>query len=322
MCLIAIRLAGNSRWPVVIAANRDEAHARPTDAAHWWPGESPAIFAGRDRLAGGSWLGIARSSTEAEPSGLHLRIAALTNVRPGLMPVDPQHPSPPQPARSRGLLVSSWLRAPAEQAPEPWLRTLAAGRDDYAGFNLVAIAGRISGANGPAPRQHWQAAVLSNGWNQPPAAMADGLWMVTNGLPGDPWPKTRRLGEAVIRSLDQAEADAGRPAQAVDPISTGCTTARARPADGESSLIDALLLALADRQEANPGEQPPTGLSADRERTLSAVFIADEHYGTRASTVILVRHDGRVRIVEQAFGPWGRPGNRVDEAFDAGPRRR
>jgi hypothetical protein len=58
MCTILILRQPHSDWPVLIAANRDEMRDRPWDPpARHWP-ERPDIVAGRDRLAGGSWLGI------------------------------------------------------------------------------------------------------------------------------------------------------------------------------------------------------------------------------------------------------------------------
>jgi uncharacterized protein with NRDE domain len=89
MCLIVVALGGSARYPFVVAANRDERHARPTQAAAWWR-ESPNVFGGRDLHAGGSWLAVDRRG----------RMAAVTNVR------DP----PPEPAaRSRGALVAEYL---------------------------------------------------------------------------------------------------------------------------------------------------------------------------------------------------------------------
>ncbi len=43
----------------LIAANRDEFHARPAAPAARWaaPAGSPAIYAGRDLQAGGTWMG-------------------------------------------------------------------------------------------------------------------------------------------------------------------------------------------------------------------------------------------------------------------------
>jgi len=52
---------------------------------------------------------------------------------------------------------------------------------------------------------------------------------------------------------------------------------------------------------------PDTGIGIERERFLSSAFIVGEHYGTRASTVILVDNDDRTTIVERRFGPNGVP---------------
>src|SRR5262245_23831867 len=45
------------RYPVIIAANRDEHFDRPTAAPALWFTE-PQILAGKDLLAGGTWLGV------------------------------------------------------------------------------------------------------------------------------------------------------------------------------------------------------------------------------------------------------------------------
>jgi uncharacterized protein with NRDE domain len=51
---------------------------------------------------------------------------------------------------------------------------------------------------------------------------------------------------------------------------------------------------------------PQTGIDAERERILSAKFIAvDERYGTRNSTVIMVHSSGHVHYEERHFKPFG-----------------
>ncbi|HMA30439.1 MAG TPA: NRDE family protein, partial [Casimicrobiaceae bacterium] len=49
MCLAVIALGAHPKFVAVIAANRDEFHARPAAAAHWWT-ERPGsrVLAGRD----------------------------------------------------------------------------------------------------------------------------------------------------------------------------------------------------------------------------------------------------------------------------------
>ena len=104
-------------WPLLLAANRDEALARPWDppAAHW--PERPGVTAGRDRTAGGTWMGINRA-------GL---VAAVLN-RPGSL-----GPAPGK--RSRGDLPLLALDHATAASAAAAIGALS-GRD-YRSFNLV-----------------------------------------------------------------------------------------------------------------------------------------------------------------------------------------
>jgi hypothetical protein len=58
MCTLAILRRPSHAWPLILAGNRDEMKARPWSApARHWP-DRPEIVAGRDDLAGGSWMGV------------------------------------------------------------------------------------------------------------------------------------------------------------------------------------------------------------------------------------------------------------------------
>src|SRR5437763_15971673 len=58
MCTLVILRRPEHRWPVLIAANRDEMIERPWQApGRHWP-DRPEVVAGLDELAGGAWLGI------------------------------------------------------------------------------------------------------------------------------------------------------------------------------------------------------------------------------------------------------------------------
>ncbi len=115
MCTLALSLGVDRRWPVVLAANRDE---RPRRLAEGWalrstPGGGRMV-APRDLLAGGTWIGV--SST-----GL---LAAITNhYAPGGRFPDPRR-------RSRGELVPLALEAPSVEAA-----AAALGALDPAAFN-------------------------------------------------------------------------------------------------------------------------------------------------------------------------------------------
>ncbi|WP_329742298.1 NRDE family protein [Dyella sp. A6] len=105
-----------------------------------------------------------------------------------------------------------------------------------------------------------------------------GVHGLSNADFNTPWPKT----SALMRRL-QAWIDAG----------------------GETDFAP-LFDALADEQQAADDVLPDTGVGLERERWLSSAFIRGDSYGTRASTVVAIGHDGRGRIVERRFGPDGR----------------
>jgi uncharacterized protein with NRDE domain len=113
MCLILVGWKTHRDYALVVAANRDEFHARPAATAAFWP-DQPQVLAGRDLQARGTWLGIARNG----------RFASVTNYRGG---------RDPGAAESRGALVSRFLLnglSPGEYIAE-------IKPDSYSGFNLL-----------------------------------------------------------------------------------------------------------------------------------------------------------------------------------------
>jgi uncharacterized protein with NRDE domain len=92
MCWIAVIFRVNEHYPLIVAANREESRTRPSQAPfRWTSSATPTVWAGRDELAGGTWLGV-------NSTGL---LAAVTN-RPG--------GSRDATRRSRGLLCLDTLR--------------------------------------------------------------------------------------------------------------------------------------------------------------------------------------------------------------------
>ncbi len=108
MCLIVLAYRAHPVFPLIVAANRDEFLDRPAEPARFWPAE-PHVLAGRDRKAGGTWLGVTTRG----------RFAALTNHR------DLRRPAVNGP--SRGSLVRIALE-------EDFLPT---GTEVHDGFNLL-----------------------------------------------------------------------------------------------------------------------------------------------------------------------------------------
>ena len=118
MCLILFGYQVDPTKPLIVAANRDEFHGRAATPADFWP-DHDLILAGRDEVAGGTWLGCTRTG----------RFAALTNFS---TPEDPENP------KSRGGLVHGFL-AGVDDA-EHYAHHLHGA--DYAGYNLLLFDGK------------------------------------------------------------------------------------------------------------------------------------------------------------------------------------
>jgi uncharacterized protein with NRDE domain len=120
MCTIVLLRRVHPRYPLLVAANRDEFLARPT-AAPALGVLGPDVVAGRDLAAGGTWMG-------ATLGGL---FAGLTNQRPSAVAGGVRMTG----LRSRGLLVKAALEAPDLDAACERLAALDARETQE--FNLI-----------------------------------------------------------------------------------------------------------------------------------------------------------------------------------------
>lgn len=114
MCLIVLGHRASSRFPLILAANRDEEYARPTHDAHAWD-DAPDVIGGKDALYGGTWLAVRRGG----------RFAAVTNLRGAT-----------RKNKSRGFLVRDFVTG--HDDVETYAQRIAAEADQYAGFHLIA----------------------------------------------------------------------------------------------------------------------------------------------------------------------------------------
>jgi uncharacterized protein with NRDE domain len=171
MCLIVLRWQPGS---LIVAANRDEFHHRPTAPLAFWP-DAPGVLAGRDLQSGGTWLGTTRDG----------RFAALTNYR------DPSRQR--DDARSRGHLVSGFL-AGDEDVHRYAARVQREGRTCN-GFNLLLYDGASLLWVGHQPASEVSVGELS-----------PGVHALSNHLPGTPWPKLLRARTGFTGALEQQSA--------------------------------------------------------------------------------------------------------------------
>ncbi|HZE60436.1 MAG TPA: NRDE family protein [Burkholderiales bacterium] len=116
MCLIVLAWRAHPRFRLIVAANRDEFHARKAAPAAFWR-DQPQILAGLDLQAMGTWMGVSRSG----------KFAAVTNYR-GAREASA--------AESRGALVTGFLADGA--MPAAYMTSVAARAASYSGFNLLA----------------------------------------------------------------------------------------------------------------------------------------------------------------------------------------
>ena len=117
MCTVVLAIRPGHDLPVLLAANRDERVDRAWDSpAAFWP-NYPGVVAGRDRTAGGTWMGMNR----------HGVVATVLNRQGTLGPAAGKN--------SRGILPLIALEHPTATAAAAAITALNAG--DWRGFNMV-----------------------------------------------------------------------------------------------------------------------------------------------------------------------------------------
>jgi uncharacterized protein with NRDE domain len=165
MCLLVLAWKTHPAYPLILAGNRDERHARASTAAGFWP-DAPQVLAGRDLEAGGTWLGTTVDG----------RFAVVTNYREG--------PDPSRAPRSRGALTAGFLGGD-DPLPQ-YLAQVQERAGEYGGFSLIC-------------GDHESLWYLSNR-GPAPAPVAPGIHALSNHLLDTPWPKVE-VAKARLRLL-------------------------------------------------------------------------------------------------------------------------
>ena len=168
MCLILVSKNIHPCYPLIIIANREEYHSRPTQSLSFWH-DHPTIAAGRDLTAGGTWFGL----------NIQGQFAAVTNIHEPTAPAISNN--------SRGKLVFDWLRQNSGSAN--WRLHDPNQLQHYAGVNIIF---------GDMTNLWWN----SNRTNAP-RPIASGISGVSNALLDSPWHKIvygKQLFKRIISS--------------------------------------------------------------------------------------------------------------------------
>lgn len=102
--------------------------------------------------------------------------------------------------------------------------------------------------------------------------LGPGVHGLSNALFNTPWPKSQRANRGLKAVLKE-----------------------------EIVPTDSLFEILKDLTPAEEGQLPNTGLPLVMEKAVSSVFIQSENYGTRCSTLLLVKQDGEKEFYERTF---------------------
>ena len=177
MCLLVLAWRRHARHRLVVAANRDEFHARAATPLGPWD-QPPGVVGGRDLLAGGTWFAV----------DTRRRFGFVTNFR--------EFGRRRRSAPSRGGLIPAFLSA--DHSPGEYLRELETDAPGYAGFNL--LLGDDSSL--------WYA---SNRADQFARELPPGIYGLSNEFLDTPWPKLVRIRTRFTSLLeDPRSADAGQ----------------------------------------------------------------------------------------------------------------
>lgn len=239
MCLILLAHSVNPNFPLILLANRDEDHARPTTPAHFWPDET-GVLAGRDLVAHGTWLGINKIGRWAAVSNLRCFISHGTDQK------------------SRGYLVKDFLTTTSPVGS--FVTQQLNNGHQYNGYNL--LLGQIDSSR---PEVIYLTNTKSQAVNLPP-----GIYGLSNHILGT-------NGSRVIKGKCQLKSML------------------------EKEHIEAKRLLDIMKQ-----------LDEDAE---SSIFVANSDYGTRSTTLILVKRDGSTLLMERTY--YSKNGATPDKDSDA-----
>ncbi|OCF56736.1 hypothetical protein L486_05590 [Kwoniella mangroviensis CBS 10435] len=308
MCIAFFTLS-QPGYKLILASNRDEFLSRPTAPARWHTfSPSPPIdesgekefwiLSGVDKGAvnGGTWLGITRD----------LRVGLLTNVRL-TPPTPPVQPSPDPP--SRGLLLRDFLSPPPSSSVgvHDYLSSHHPRSGEYEGFNLLLFSlqkgkGEVGYlTNRPIPCLTDLHIPSSHPIASPPCGslgeegekknvheMPAECFGISNSPMTEPWPKVLQGEKRMVDTLKQWQRDGEDDKHLVERMFG--VLSQSIPITKESDALSSTTIPLITIPSTNTFTNPSTD---------SGQAPKPRWYGTRTSTVIIVKENGETIFVER-----------------------
>jgi uncharacterized protein with NRDE domain len=171
MCLIVFSYNTVPGYRLILAGNRDEFYGRPTRNADFWE-QHPSILAGKDLIAGGTWLGANKNG----------RISFLTNYRK----MSSHNPD----AQSRGHLVKEYLTS--NDSAYSFLNKLNSA-NRYNGFNLFTV--------------DQESFYHFSNINLQINSISPGIHGISNSLLNTPWPKVENAKNEFQALIENGNLD-------------------------------------------------------------------------------------------------------------------
>jgi len=290
MC-IALFTFDHPVYSVVLCTNRDEFLHRPTTHARFHnfekkiPGDDESatsekpgeVLSGRDLVAGGTWLGINRKG----------RIAVLTNITE-------EYQSWPA---SRGVLPLNFLLPPANkfETLDDYVKHLTTPPSDaYAGFNLLLAEPSKAGLEtyqiGRVTNSGGGGRITSRSLRDDERAYG-GMSNGVDGAPGGEWPKVIEGRERLKAILEMGPDEEGMIQAMFDALGICRKPPQTRQQLRTSIMIPPVLIPITGQTLPPSGTEPPL--------PVPVTTANGKYYGTRLSTVLLVKKTGEVTFVER-----------------------
>ncbi|KIM81059.1 hypothetical protein PILCRDRAFT_821898 [Piloderma croceum F 1598] len=252
-------------YALILCTNRDEFLSRPTMAAEFHSfgheAEKASILSGRDLRAGGTWLGMNLSG----------RVALLTNI------TEP----PSEMNLSRGHLISSYLLADPTRSLSDELRTFGQ-MGVFAGFNLLLLSPLLRESHALSfdaalVTNHGAGGVIQSRPLSPGERLVGGMTNGVDGQGGQEWPKVQHGIRSLNEYLATVSSDT-KEAELTERLFELLTWRSPDPIRQRSEFKETILI--------DPVSIAPNGGPS-------------QAYGTRLSTVILIKRDGQALFIER-----------------------